>query len=384
MQRIEWILLAFAFAAIPLSARVASAAPRSTPEAQSTALSIARQGYFFVGGHYVPAGNDEAMADQMFVQFQVPSMQTRPYPVVMIHGGNQSGTNFLGTPDGRPGWNDWFLRHGYAVYIVDQAARGRSAYNPAAQGPESVPPVHWSERIFTSPEKFGLWSQAKLHTQWPGTGQEGNPIFDQFFASQEPSITDNTLMDEANRDDLITLLQRIGPAVLLTHSRSGPFGWLVADAHPDLVKAIVAIEPSGPPFYDVPPLATKEVLARPWGLAYAKLHFDPPVDQPDAAALMLVAGSGGPDTDHCWEMSGPPRTLPALQQMPILIVTSEASHHTRYDHCTVGFLEQNGVHPDHIGLGDVGIHGNGHMMMLEKNNQDIANVLTGWLARHAL
>jgi pimeloyl-ACP methyl ester carboxylesterase len=45
-------------------------------------------------------------------------------------------------------------------------------------------------------------------------------------------------------------LDRIGPAIILTHSQSGPFGWLIADARPNLVKAIVALEPSGPPFED--------------------------------------------------------------------------------------------------------------------------------------
>ena len=332
-------------------------------------------------GRYTPAGNDQAMSGQMYVEFQIPTEKTQTYPVVMVHGGFQSGTNFLGTPDGRPGWNDWFLRHGYAVYIVDQASRGRSAYNPFAQGPSVVALSQLSERIFSVPEKYHLWSQAALHTQWPGTGQQGDPTFDQFFASQEPSITDNALMDATNRDALGALLQRIGPAILLTHSRSGMFGWLVADAHPDLVKAIVAIEPSGPPFYDVPPLAAKETLARPWGLTYVKMNFDPPVDAPESLAPAVVAGTGGADADRCWQATGVPRTLPALQRMPILIVTAEASHHMRYDQCTMGFFEQNGVHPDHVKLGEVGIHGNGHMMMLEKNNQDVAGVLTDWLAK---
>ena len=347
-------------------------------------MSIARQGYFFVTGRYLPTGKDEAMVGQMFVQYQIPAGATKPFPVVMVHGGNQTGTNFLGTPDGRPGWNDWFLRQGYAVYIVDQPSRGRSAYNAASQGPTSTPLAGTAERIFTEPEKFAAWSQAKLHTQWPGSGQPGDASFDQFFASQEPSLTDQTLTDETNRDDLMALLKRIGPAIVLTHSRSGPFGWLVADAQPELVKAILAIEPSGPPFYDEPPLAPKETLGRLWGLANAQLHFQPPVDKPGDLAPALVPNSGGPEKDQCWQATGPAHTLPALQRMPILIVTSEAGYHARYDHCTVGFLEQNGVHPDHVRLGEVGIHGNGHMMMLEKNNQDIAQLLTRWLGQHGL
>ncbi len=206
-------------------------------------LSIARQGYFFVGGHLFAVNGDQAMAGQMFVQYQVPAGTIRPYPVVMVHGGGQTGTNFLGTPDGRPGWNEGFLRQGYAVYIIDQPARGRSAYYAAVQGPLALSLAHGTEQRFTAPEKYNLWPQAKLHTQWPGSGKQGDPIFDQFFASQETSIPDNILMDESNRDDLVALPERIGPAIMLTHSRSGPFGWLVADARPDLVRAILAIEP---------------------------------------------------------------------------------------------------------------------------------------------
>ena len=40
---------------------------------------------------------------------------------------------------------------------------------------------------------------------------------------------------------------------------------------------------------------------------------------------------------------------------------------------------QNGVQPDFIRLPDIGIHGNGHMMMIEKNNEQVAKVLTDWL-----
>ena len=68
------------------------------------------------------------MSGQIYAEFQIPAHQMHPYPIVMIHGGAQTGTNFTGTPDGREGWAQFFLRQGYAVYVVDQAGRGRSAY----------------------------------------------------------------------------------------------------------------------------------------------------------------------------------------------------------------------------------------------------------------
>ena len=70
--------------------------------------------------------------------------------------------------------------------------------------------------------------------------------------------------------------------------------------------------------------------------------------------------------EPCWLPGGAKRTLPALQRMPILVLASEASYHARYDQCTVRFLRQMGVKPDFIRLPDIGIHGNGHMMMLER------------------
>jgi pimeloyl-ACP methyl ester carboxylesterase len=89
----------------------------------------------------------------------------------------------------------------------------------------------------------------------------------------------------------------------------------------------------------------------------------------------------GPDLSRCWVQKSPARQLPNLQKVPILVLTGEASYHAPYDHCTVKYLEQAGVHPTWIKLGDAGIHGNGHMMMLEKNNVGIAEVMARWLAK---
>ena len=65
--------------------------------------------------------------------------------------------------------------------------------------------------------------------------------------------------------------------------------------------------------------------------------------------------------------------------MPVLVLSSEASYHAPYDHCTVKYLQQTGVKPTHIRLADLGIRGNSHVMMLEKNNKEIAAVIAGWL-----
>jgi len=65
--------------------------------------------------------------------------------------------------------------------------------------------------------------------------------------------------------------------------------------------------------------------------------------------------------------------------MPILVLTAEASYHAPYDHCTVKYLRQAGVEPAFVRLGELGIRGNSHVMMLESNSRDIAAVIARWL-----
>src|SRR5436305_6341577 len=89
-------------------------------------------------------------------------------------------------------------------------------------------------------------------TRWPGEaasrGRKGDPVCDAFYATQVETLASNEETQRRNQAAGAALLDKIGPAIVLTHSQSGPFGWLIADARPSLVKGIVAIEPSGPPF----------------------------------------------------------------------------------------------------------------------------------------
>jgi hypothetical protein len=64
------------------------------------------------------------------------------------------------------------------------------------------------------------------------------------------------------------------------------------------------------------------------------------------------------------------------------VVVGEASYHAVFDHCTVSWLNQAGVKTDFIRLENEGLHGNGHMMMLEKNNLEIAKLLDDWIQRN--
>jgi hypothetical protein len=122
------------FAAITMTGAIMLAASFNDGRAQEGVkestqepLVIAKQGWIFAGGAMDAGRPGVPTVGHMYVEFQIPQKVTHPYPVVMIHGGRQTGTNFTGTPDGRDGWAQYFLRRGYAVYVVDQVARGRAA-----------------------------------------------------------------------------------------------------------------------------------------------------------------------------------------------------------------------------------------------------------------
>src|SRR6185503_15276135 len=230
----------------------------------SEGFEVARQGMFFVNGDYYTSRVEKTtatctaapqpcqyMAGQMYVDYQIPRNVRHPYPIVMVHGAGQTGTNFLSTPDDRPGWAQFFLANGYAVYVVDQTGRGRSVYTTEVYGP-TRPPFDVDGRVqnWSLQQESNLFPNAHLHTQWPGTGKPRDPFFDQFYASQVQLMLDPVKTQEYAQKALSALLDKIGPAILLTHSQSGTFGFLVADKRPDLVKGVVTVEGGGTPrFY---------------------------------------------------------------------------------------------------------------------------------------
>jgi pimeloyl-ACP methyl ester carboxylesterase len=373
-----------------------SAAPARAqePAREAAREPVTRAGYFYIGGRYQKLGDKTVMVGQMFVQSRTPARITQPYPVVMVHGLAQTGVNYLATADGRPGWVQHFVEKGYQVYVVDQVGRGRSGTNPEVYGPYDRLGTRSLEKTYTAPEVYDLFPQAKLHTQWPGgPGVQGNAAFDQFFASQVPFLANGQQTEELVDPALLALLEKIGPAILLTHGQGALFGWAASDARPDLVKAHVSIEPNGPPFFDVQFRGGKDFWersgdgrARAYGLTRMPLTFDPPVKAPEdlvVAQQAKGADSKAPEGQiRCWLQTEPARTLPNLAKVPAVIVTAEASFHATYDACTAAFLTQAGAKPDAIRLADRGLHGNGHMVMLEANSDAVADAVAGWLGTH--
>jgi pimeloyl-ACP methyl ester carboxylesterase len=357
-----------------------------SPARAEEPLAIAKQGYLFVGGKYSTVGDKQVMNGQIYVEYQIPKKRTQAYPLVIVPGAAQTATNFNGTADGREGWTQHFLRRGYAVYIVEQPGRGRSSYQPDTDGTQAYPEVLRVQQRFTAPEKFNLWPQARLHTQWPGTGTAGDPNFDQFFASQVPFVQKADVTQALNRDAIAALIDKLGPVVLMTHSQSGAYGWEAVDQRPGMVKALIQAEPSAPPVHDVEFLGAPEwfrdgARTRTWGLTAIPITYAPPAKDASELTFERQEKADGPDLARCWLQKEPARQLPNMQKLPIAIVTGEASFHGPYEHCVVKFLEQAGVHPTWLNLGAMGIHGNGHMMMLEKNSDQIAEVIEKWVRK---
>ena len=359
-------------------------------------VSSETRGFFYVGGRYVEVEGGTVMVDQAYVSWRRPQRLLASCPIVMIHGGGLMGTSFEGTPDGRPGWADYFAANGFEVYVIDQPARGRSPYHPEVHGAwTSIATKHVAviERRLTATAVYGLWPQAALHDQWPGTGRMGDPYFDEFCAAQIRMIADGATVERLMRRAGRALLERIGRAVVLTHSHAGSLGWQIGDECPGLVAAIVAVEPAGPPFVNLEMVGGDEYakvkgLARPYGITAEPLAYDPPVTDPPVAdgVGQLLAGAVRPaGVPDFWRLQAEPaRRLVNLARLPITVVTGEASYHAVYDAATVAYLHQAGVAVDHLRLAERGIGGNGHMMMLEKNNLQIARVIHAWLAGREL
>jgi pimeloyl-ACP methyl ester carboxylesterase len=347
-------------------------------------LALETFGHFFVGGRIDHSIEGAPMVGQMYVEYFIARKRRFPHPIVMIHGGSQTGTNFTATPDGREGWAQYFLRSGYSVYVVDQVARGRSAHFSQSQGKVQAADLERTIQRFVAPERFNRWPQAKKHTQWPGAGRPGDAAFDAFYATQFPSLDSYPKQQELNRDAGVALLDRIGPAIVLIHSQSGAFAWPIADARPKLVKAIVAVEPNGPPVHETdftgPPDWFADTGARKTsGLGMMPLTYEPPLKRGEALSFVRQEQPDARNLVRGWLQAEPPRRLPNLAKIPVLILVAEASYHAAYDHCTAAYLTQAGVPITFLRLEDVGIRGNGHMMMLEKNSDRIAGVIEDWL-----
>lgn len=132
-----------------------------------TPLALKAQGSFFVGGEKVSQTQGELgnlgpgghiTINQMYVRYMMPQGGDGTVPVVMVHGATLTGKTWETTPDGRMGWDEYFVRKGYSVYVPDQVGRGRSGFNQAIFNnvrAGSVVPANQTEWLRFSDE--GVW-----------------------------------------------------------------------------------------------------------------------------------------------------------------------------------------------------------------------------------
>jgi pimeloyl-ACP methyl ester carboxylesterase len=346
-------------------------------------LLLETQGSFFVGGRTIEApgtfdpaapgaslrdtAGQRYRVDQLYARYQVPA-NARRLPLVFVHGSTQNGKTFESTPDGREGFETIFARRRFTTYVVDFPRRGRAGFPsftgrlgelPGTAG--IMPDATWRTGDKWS---FNIWRLGLWPDLYPGARvAPGFDVLDQMFDQVAPDFTDDA---EVISNALAALFDRIGPAILVTHSQSGLFGWMTAMRSPN-VKAVVAYEPGGFVFPEdeMPP--------------------DPPV------RLGL----------HLPGMPVPPEDFRRLTQIPIQIVYGD--HIPRqpngipsedfwqaiaYGECgAVPFVEKvnaRGGHAGFVALPDIGIAGNTHFIISDTNNVEIADLLSAWLAEHGL
>ena len=360
---------------------------------------------FFVGGTDFKINNKVFKRGQMYVESFKPK-NTNGKKIILIHGGGQSGAGFISTADGRRGWLHNFLDKGYEVYIVDQPGRARSGYSEILYGKylERETNLDDAERRFTAMSTKGNWPQAKTHTQWPSNGLRGDQVFEQYMASQVNTMADRIDIEEMSKIALSDLIDQIGDTAVLGHSQGGPFCWLAADVRPKQVKACIAVEPNGPPFFNVSYggiqhshldkqtfkkndfdkdwYQTSSEPDRPNGITYSALTYDPPLKQGEKLIPEIDTEKTPDNLVQCFLQKEPARKLVNLSKTKILILTAESSYHAPYDHGTSNFLKQAGVNHDFIRLEDHKIKGNGHMMMHEKNSNEVSNFIMNWLDKN--
>lgn len=307
-------------------------------------------GSFYVGGEsewqsklelggFFPEGH--VTVNQMYVNFMIPQDIKDSISFVFIHGITLTGKTYETTPDGRMGWNEYFARKGYPVYVVDQVGTGRSGFNQKTFNKSRIgeseaslnpPMIRISDENvnqnfrFTSKDNQVLPETKFTPTAYLEFSKQSIP----FTATAVPNPNLSLL-------NLAVLAKDLKKTVLVSHSQSGSFPLEAALIDPSGIKAMIIIEPGGKgPNYTDEQL---ELLSK--------------------IPLLLVSGDYlENDTGvegHNWKSS--------------------------YDSWSklVDRLNAAGGKAKTLHLPAAGIRGNSHMLMMDTNNQQIADLIIQWL-----
>lgn len=288
--------------------------------------------------------------DHAMVQYQIPENAVST-PLIFVHGFGGSGLCWQMCPDGREGFSTLMLRRQYPVYVMDLPGRGRAGRTTAEQ-PATKPIAN--EMFFFDIWRMGVLPAVNEGSQFP----KGESALNQFFRELTPDLSDH----RQDTDAIHALANKLGRAVLITHSAGGAPGWIVGSQNQH-VAGIAAYEPGGFVFpeSEVPqpmPCLTGTVA----GISIPKKDFERLTQIP----IILFFGDYIPDQptgklgDDNWRVR--------LQMA----------------HLFVDCINQHGGNATLVELPKIGVYGNTHFLMQELNNVDLADILAAWLEKNDL
>jgi pimeloyl-ACP methyl ester carboxylesterase len=349
------ILAGVALACVLGTAIGADAQALKDVQTPDTPLVLKAQGSFFVGGeksdqtevelgNLGPAGH--VAVNQMYVRFMVPQDGAGNVPVIMVHGATLTGKSWETTPDGRMGWDEYFVRRRHPVYVPDQVGRGRSGFNQAVFNN-----VRAGKAAITDQPALFRFSDEAVWPNFRFGATPGVPFADsQFPVSAVDELAKQGVPDLSRLlptpnptfKALSDLATQLNGAVVMGHSQSGPFPLETALLNPAATKALVLVEPGRCP--DTYTNEQIKVLA--------------------TVPILVVFG------DHRDTPTGLP-TLPTWQG--------------RFEGCQamISRITSAGGQAEMLAPPDRGIRGNSHMIMQDRNNLQIADLILQWIGTHA-
>ncbi|HEV7768497.1 MAG TPA: alpha/beta fold hydrolase [Thermoanaerobaculia bacterium] len=356
--------------ALALVAIVSSACVTGAGTGPSKPLVIQEQGSFAVGGTvmtapgtfdpirqgaYNPAGPDSAgqtlHGDHAYVSYQVP-VNARKLPLVFWHGHGQSAKTWETTPDGREGFQTIFLRRRFPVYVLDQPRRGRAARSTQSMNIPATP----DEQLWFGIFRLGVWPDF-----FPGVQFSRDPeALNQFFRSMVPNTGPYDV--QVNFAAVSSLFTRIGPGILVTHSQSGTLGWRTA-AKSANVRAIVSYEPGGDFIFP-----EGESPSVPFGGRSFKPPEVPMAELMPLTKIPIVIYYG----DNIPES---PTDTPGPEQWRVFLHVAKSWRDA---------VNRHGGDVTVVHLPALGIRGNTHFPMSDRNNVQIADHLSQYLAEKGL
>jgi pimeloyl-ACP methyl ester carboxylesterase len=244
-------------AAASLGLFVAPTFAQTAPRPYQGPLTIASQGSFFIGGREVKsdtlstlpayASSGTITVDQMYVHYQIP-VGTSGVPITLIHGCCLTGKTWETTPDGRMGWDEYFVRHGHPTYVIDQAWRGRSAADPSAINAvrDGKAAIDQLPMVFSAGHE-GAWAIFRFGKEYPQTMPGMRyPLAAQaeFWKQMVPDSLANLPTPNPTVPALSELAQKIGGTVLMSHSQSGIYPFQTAVLNRKGIAGVVSIEPA--------------------------------------------------------------------------------------------------------------------------------------------